>query len=804
MANPSLECFHCGLPVPSGETFTLNINNKTESFCCSGCQAVASMIHAGGLDQFYQFRSERNRKAEDNRSDDFSIFDSEDLQAGFVVNAIADEPKNHKTAYLLLDGITCAACVWLIEKYLKQQKGFVSVNLNAVSHECVLTWDTEATSLSQLMHSLDAIGYRPQPHTKNHQAQQQKQQQRLMLMRLGVAGFGMMQVTMVAVALYAGAWQDIEQEWVSLLRWLSLLVATPVVLFSAQPFWMNAYRNIKQRHLTMDVPVSIAIVLAYVASLWATMTQTGEVYFDSVAMFTFFLLVGRFLEMRLRHRNQQLSGNTVDLLPHTVNQLDGNDSNGNEKETIIPLLKLEVGDRVKVYAGDTIPCDGEVLSGSSRVSEALLTGEAKAIAKHKGDTVIGGTLNVQDTLIIRVSAVGQHTRLSMISQLVNRAAHDKPRAQIIANRVASYFVAGILLAAICVYTTWSFIEPESAFWVTLSVLVVTCPCALSLATPTALTAAVSSMRQKGLLVIKGHVVETLASINQVVLDKTGTITVGRPAIVDVITLGELDRGTIIEMAASLEQHSNHPLAFAFKNTSVKYHPQNMQSIPSQGVSGEIDGKIYRLGKPEYAAPNKNHDVPQSESQWLLLSCNEQALAWIGLDDPLRETARDAIEQLQQAGTRVSILSGDHIGIVSKVAVAVGIPTALANQLPEGKLDFIRQLQSEKNNKVLMVGDGINDVPVLAGADVSVAMDSASDFARTSADSVLLNDDLTVLPNVVHLAKKTRRIIKQNITWSVCYNLSALPLAAMGFIPPYLAAIGMSLSSLIVVINALRL
>jgi len=759
------------------------------------------MIHAGGLDQFYHFRSKQNIKADEKRNDDFTVFDSEEMQQTFVVASKEQGVDSHKTAYLLLDGITCAACVWLIEKYLAKQPGFIRVSVNAVSHECVLTWDNAQVSLSEQMLALASIGYRPQPHTKNNQAEQHKKQQRLMLMRLGVAGFGMMQVTMVAVALYAGAWQDIDQEWVSLLRWLSLLVATPVVLFSAQPFWSAAIRNIKQRHLTMDVPVSIAIVLAYLASLWATMTQTGEVYFDSVAMFTFFLLVGRFLEMRLRHRNQQLTGNVAQMLPHTVNFLDVN-----EQESLLPLSQLAVGDQVKVYVGDTIPCDGEIVRGHSQVSEALLTGESAPVAKQAGDTVIAGTLNVQDTLVIEVLAIGQQTRLSMISQLVSQAEQEKPRAQIIANRVASYFVAIILIAAMIVYTTWYFIEPESAFWVTLSVLVVTCPCALSLATPTALTAAVSVMRQRGLLVIKGHVVETLASINQVIFDKTGTLTIGRPSIVDIQVLDDgFYKDQLTEIAASLEQNSNHPLAYAFKHIAVSYQPENLQTVASQGVSGEIAGHTYRLGKPSYALQTHfTEALPKGDCQWLLLSCDGKAIAWLGLEDPLRASAKSAVEQLDNGQAAVSILSGDNKGIVEKIAKQTKIATFLANQLPEQKLEYVKQQQGNKQCKVLMVGDGINDVPVLAGADVSVAMDSASDFARTSADSVLLNDDLTVLPQVIELAKKTRRVIKQNITWSVVYNLSALPLAAMGFIPPYLAAIGMSLSSLIVVLNALRL
>ncbi len=827
-------CYHCGLPVSHKNEFVYDIAEESQSFCCAGCQAVAALIHQGGLDQFYQYRSELNKKP-DERINDYAMFDNNEVQESFVVASENDT----KTADLLLDGITCAACVWLIEKYLFSFKGVKKVSVNVVTHQCTLVWDIQLQPLSLLMRALEKIGYRPHPFTQKHQQQQQQSQQRTLLLRLGLAGFGMMQVGMVAIALYAGEFQGIESNLQQLLRWLSLLVATPVVLFSAQPFWMGAWRSLKRQYLTMDVPVSLAIILAYLTSFWATVSASGEVYFDSIAMFTFFLLLGRYLEMRLRYQNQQLSGMATQLLPISVITVD-DDTN----ECQIPLVELQMGQRVRIVSGDTIPCDGLVISGKSAVVESLLTGEVMPVSKLVGDNVIAGTVNTDGTLIIEATAVGSRTRLSMISQLVQHAEQSKPAVQMLADRVASYFVAVVLISAAIVFIYWWNVEPDIALWVTLSVLVVTCPCALSLATPTALTASVAMMRKMGLLVLKSHVIETLTTINKVIFDKTGTLTHGKPIIVAVKIVRDntdkpsnnevvdeianvIDEANVLSIAASLEQGSSHPLARAFDNITDRFIVTDQDTFTGEGVCGDIDGDHYRLGKPSFSKISaEKHDDQLTKltvesrvelkvevldqpailkagtsGQWLLLTKNGCELAWIGLSDQLRDSAISSITELKAKGITSEILSGDNYASVKSVADELDINFKAA-QMPEDKLDYVKRQQQKY--QLMMVGDGINDVPVMAGADLSIAMDTATDFARTHADSILLHNDLTILPKMITLAEKTKKIIKQNITWAITYNLSALPLAALGYLPPYLAAIGMSVSSLVVLLNALRL
>jgi Cu2+-exporting ATPase len=767
---------------------------------------VATVIHEGGLDKFYQYRSQLNRRPEQLQAS-FTLYDREDIQQDFVDH----HGDQQHTAHLLLDDITCAACVWLIEQRLQVVKGVVSVRVNASTHQCLLRWDQQYTSLSALMSILAEIGYRPQPLTYDHQEQQRKRYQRMALMRLGVAAFGMMQVGMVAIALYAGALQGMDPQWSSFFRWVSLVVATPVVLFSAQPFWSAAWKNIKQKHLTMEVPVSLAIVLAYIASVWATMTGMGEVYFDSVSMFTFFLLLGRYLEMRTRFRNHQHTHGVTRLLPLVARRVSAHDHQ--QVDTIV-LAELKLGDLVQVVAGDTIPCDGEVIEGSSAVVEALLTGEAEPVSKQVGDTVIAGTVNTDGSLLIKATATDRQTRLSTIEKLTAFAEQDKPKIQELANTVARYFVAAVLCISAAVFTFWSVYDPEAALWITLSVLVVTCPCALSLATPTVLTATISAMRSHGLLVLKGHVIETLTHIHRVVFDKTGTLTYGKPSVVEVQCCDHgLSEENALSLAAALERGSSHPIASAFTTYAGPYIATQRDITTGAGVQGVVairEGEqyTYRLGKPSFALGDEV--ALPSAGQWIALSqvasLGEQQgytlLAWIRLSDTLRKTAVPAVTDLQKQAIAVDILSGDNASVVSDVAAQLGTNTFRAGVSPEEKLQYIRNQQKQQQT-VLMVGDGMNDVPVLAGADVSVAMDSASDFACSHADAVLLNGDLTVLLKAVTLSRRCKVIMRQNITWALLYNITALPLAAAGFIPPYLAAIGMSLSSLIVVLNALR-
>ena len=793
-------CFHCGLPVPPASYYPVNIQGTVQLMCCPGCQAVASAIVDGGLENFYQFRTASNERFHlaEQEPRRWDIYDLPEVQAEFVIPFTGEL----KQANLLLEGISCAACSWLIETHLKKNPAIQSVTVNLGTHRCAIVWDTQYP-LSAIFQSLAAIGYLPRPATDDQQQQLIKKENRVALFRIGVAGFGTMQAMMVAVGMYTGA----TDFWLDFLRWLSMLVATPVVFFSAWPFFQAAARSIRMRHLVMDVPVALAIGLAYSASVWATISGTGEVYFESVSMFTLFLLVGRYVELRARHRNRLAFGNLAQLMPLTACCLRA--ENGCEIEQSMPIKTLQPGDLVLVKAGETFPCDGRVLAGESAVVEALLTGESRPVSKKPGDMVIAGTLNNHSPLKVEVTALGAATQLSAIERLATQAAEEKPQQVLAADRIARFFVARLLVVCSAVFAFWLWYRPEQALWVTLSVLVVTCPCALALAMPAALSAATANLRKRGFLVARGHVVETLNSVNRVIFDKTGTLTKGKFAVGLVKPFNGIDysREQILGLAAALEAGSNHPLAAAFRHWQDRYKATDIKQVTAAGVEGKIEGKTHRLGTAEFAAEflfdGKSLDLPDDFHTWLLLSNEQMPLAWIALADEGRPGAQVLIDRLKARGIAVELLSGDQSGAVAQLAQQLGIENFISGAKPGDKLSHLNQRQAA-GDKVLMIGDGINDVPVLAGADVSVAMASASDLAQTRADSVLLNDRLEVIADALDIARRTKVIISQNLRYSLVYNLLALPLAAAGMIPPWLAAIGMTASSLIVIFNALRL
>jgi P-type Cu2+ transporter len=769
--------------------------------CCPGCQAVATAIVEGGLESFYEFRTAANERPEavGQAKKRWDIYDLPEVQAEFVIPFEGTS----KQANLLLEGISCAACSWLIETHLRKHPAVQSVTVNLSTHRCSVVWDSREP-LSDIFRSLAAIGYVPRPATDDQQQQLIKKENRIALFRIGVAGFGMMQAMMVAVGMYTGA----TDFWLDFLRWLSMLVATPVVFFSAWPFFQAAWRSLRMRHLVMDVPVALAIGLAYLASVWATLTSTGEVYFESVSMFTFFLLLGRYVELRARHRNRLAFGNLAQLMPLTACCLK--EENGCEIEQNLPVKVLKPGDLVLVKPGETFPCDGRIVAGQSAVVEALITGESQPVAKQIGDSVIAGTLNHHSPLKVEVMAVGGQTQLSAIERLATRAADEKPAQVLVADRIARFFIARLLVICAVVFAFWLWYRPEDAFWITLSVLVVTCPCALALAMPAALSAATANLRKQGFLVTRGHVIEGLNHITRVIFDKTGTLTKGQFAVAAVQPFPRvnIDKDELLALAAALEAGSNHPLAIAFNPWRDRFAASDIEQVTAAGVQGTIAGKRYRLGTADFGAGLCGMgQVPVTPAEtsltWLLLANDFGPIAWIGLADEVRPDAAGLIESLKAQGIAVELLSGDQLSAVAHLARQLNIGSYTAGAKPGDKLSHLA-LRQAAGDKVLMIGDGINDVPVLAGADVSIAMAFASDLAQTRADAVLLNNQLAVIANAISIARRTNAVIRQNLRFSLMYNLLAVPLAAAGMISPWLAAIGMTASSLIVIFNALRL
>lgn len=787
LSSPS--CFHCGLPALPH--LSAEIDGQPQAFCCLGCQAVAQAIAGRGLGDFYRHRERLGTRPQAAVAR-FDAYDLPAVQEDFVER----HPDGSVTANLSVGGIGCAACVWLIEKHLGAVPGVVQVQANASSHRARIRFHRERLKVSELFKMLHTIGFVPEPLTGRTEQDLWQQDQRDYLLRMAVAGIGMMQAGMVAVALHAGDLQGMDPHWEGLLRWVNLLFTLPIMLYSAKPFFTGALRALRLGHLVNDVSISLALILAFSASVYATLTRSGDVYFDSVAMFAFFLLLGRYLEKRARYENFQSNARFQQLLPGTVN-LVGEDG----AVAVFPLKHLTPGRQVWVSPGTVFPCDGEVLDGLSEADESLLTGEAAPCAKRPGDRVHAGTYNGATPLKVLVQAMGQGTRLAAIEQLVQEAEQQRPRQVALADFIAARFVGAVLTLAALTGVAWYWLDPSRAFWIALSVLVVSCPCALSLATPTVLTVAIGRLRQMGVLVTGGQVFDVLHSVTRVVFDKTGTLTDGALQLVETRALGNLTPEEIHQVAAALEQGSSHPIGRAFAHISFVENMQQRASEAGAGVSGVCNGMTYRLGIPSYAWPNSPLAYPSS-GLWLLLADDRQPLGWIRLEDRLREGSRDCVAQLRTLGCEPVLLSGDRPENVAAVAGTLGIQEWRGSLLPADKLSHVRALQSQ-GHRVLMVGDGINDLPVLSGADVSCAMGSATRLAQTKADCVLLGEDLLQIPAALPLARRVRGTIKQNLTWALVYNLSAIPLAAAGWVPPWLAAIGMSASSVVVVVNSLR-
>ncbi|MDR0188883.1 heavy metal translocating P-type ATPase [Pseudomonas yamanorum] len=790
-------CYHCALPVPPGSRFTAVILSEPRELCCPGCQAVAEAIVAGGLESYYQHRSEASANPEAlpvQLVDELALYDRADVQKPFVRH-----DGGLSEATLLMEGISCAACGWLIEKHLRSLPAVAEAQLNLSNHRLHVRWADGQLPLSQLLGELRHIGYAAHPYQADRAAEQLASENRLALRQLGVAGLLWFQAMMATMATWPEFNIDLSPELHVILRWVAMFLTTPIVFYSCAPFFKGAMRDLRTRHLTMDVSVSLAIGGAYLAGIWTAITGTGELYFDAVGMFALFLLAGRYLERRARERTAAATAQLVNLLPASCLRMSAD----GQSERIL-LSELALGDRVLVHPGAVLPADGIILDGQSSIDESLLTGEYLPQPRQVGDAVTAGTLNVEGALTVEVRALGHDTRLSAIVRLLERAQAEKPRLAEIADRAAQWFLLCSLIAAAVIGLVWWELESSRAFWIVLAMLVATCPCALSLATPTALTAATGTLHKLGLLLTRGHVLEGLNQIDTVIFDKTGTLTEGRLALRAIRPLSVLGSDECLSLAAALEQRSEHPIARAFGRAPLA--ADEVLSMPGLGLEGIVGNRRLRIGQPGFVCELSGCALPTPPTeagQWLLLGDTDGALAWFVLDDRLRSDAPALLAACKARGWRTLLLSGDSSPMVASVALELGIDEAHGGLRPDDKLQMLQQLHKE-GRKVLMLGDGVNDVPVLAAADISVAMGSATDLAKTSADAVLLSNRLDALVQAFSLARRTRRVIIENLLWAGLYNGLMLPFAALGWITPIWAAIGMSLSSLTVVLNALRL
>lgn len=894
-------CFHCGDPVPQ-PPFHAQILGKSREMCCMGCQLAAQSIVEAGLEQYYLDRSEINRTASlPTQLTRLEVYDHDEIKSQFVY--AQDELS---VAELSVNNLRCAACTWLIESRLDELQGISKCQVNLTNQRMRVVWNEDMLPISRILAVINEIGYEAKPYRQDTHEAMLTRHNNQMLLRLGIAALGSMQAMMYAVALYFGEYSDMLIFQRDFLRWVSLFVSTPVFFYAGIPFFTSAWSAIRARQVNMDVPVSLALIITFFASLYTTVTGQGETYYDSVSMFIFFLLAGRYIEHNARLKAatmandlvvvepvlvqkvaedkaaaarilQQLRGNSAqqddsieneshevavsatDVMPNFMQKIDADvhqltsdiaqewQHSRNQKNATSPLEgdvsskqmvtahSLQVGDVILVEAGSEIISDGILLSSTATVSQSLLTGEGDLIIKTQGDYIVGGAQNDSQPFGMLVTALPQDSQIGLIDRLMNRAMSEKPKLAQQADKLARWFVARILVLSVLVFVGWYIVDPSQAIWATVAVLVATCPCALSLATPIALTVSTNRLASYGFLTTRGHTLQTLAEITHIAFDKTGTLTYGKPNLLHIELVAPIDqtetddgssiaqKDRLLAIAAALEVGSRHPIAHALLTAAYQLHlptTRAVQHYPAGGVEAMIDGMRYRIGHEGFALNSdinsieKNNDLTidlltHRASSAVVLSCQKantngwQALACFYFNDKVRDSAQTMLNTIKGLGIESVMLTGDPSPQALTMADSLGMQAAYNGLSPTDKVNHIQQLQA-KGAVVLMVGDGINDAPVLAAADVSTSIAGAADLAQVSSDSIILNGQIEAITAAKRISDKTERIIKQNFRWALAYNSIVLIPAALGYVPPWLAAIGMSLSSLFVVLNALRL
>ena len=800
-------CFHCGLTVPQQQTISAQIDGARREFCCIGCKSVCAAIYEAGLQGFYQRTPQGMLLAPPpTPPGDLTLYDLDDIQGEFV-----NELGETRSLYLLIEGMHCAACVWLIEKSMATLPGIVQASINLTGKRLSVRWDNRQIKLSEIIRRLGEIGYNAVPYDPEAVAGVLKKQNRALLLRLIFAGFATANIMLVAIALYSGADQG---EFRQLFHWVGFALATPTLFYSGWNFFRGAWAGIRQMHLTMDVPIVIGTSLTYLYSTYVTVAKpvTGEVYFDTVINLIFVILIGRYLEGSFKQQAMLSTQRLMDLQPRVATVMrDG-------QEQVVPVRAVQIGETVLIKPGANIPVDGVVCEGNSAVDEAMLSGESLPVSKQVGSSVSAGTVNGSGMLLVRTACALKDTALARIIRLVEEAQSSKAPIQRIADRIVPWFIFVTLLLAAATFVGWLPANFETALMAATSVLIITCPCALGMATPLSIAVASGLGARRGILIKNGETLETFSGVTHFVFDKTGTLTQGRMQVHQLTVLPHVQAQAVLRQVAALERYSEHGVAQAILNEAeahgiARAEAQDFSYAPGYGVRGMVEGVEVLAGTSAWIAHNGiaanmelQRQVAALEQQAMTcvhVALDREQVGYIALADELRPDAKALVDNLRAMGMRLTLLSGDRKAVAESVAAQLGGMEVIAEVLPQDKDQVIQSLQ-QRGEKVAMVGDGINDAPALIRADVGIAMESGTDVSVESASIVLTGSDLDKVRQAMLLSRSTLRTIRQNIILSLAYNAVMVPLAMMGLVTPLVAAIAMPVSSLLVIGNAARL
>jgi P-type Cu+ transporter len=788
----TIQCSHCHLEFNE----EVMIKDEEHYFCCNGCQGVFHLLSDEGLDSFYEKAGSTKLSPPTQQYEDSSNFNAPAFYDKFVkINS-----DGFSQVSLIIEGIHCSACVWLNEKALHKMDGVIEANINFTNNKATIVWADDVVKLSGIIDMIRAIGYNAYPYDASIQEVQANAQRKDYYLRMAVAIFASMNVMWIAVAQYAGYFTGITQDIKTILNIAEGVLATPVLFYSGWIFFRGAYYGAKNKVVNMDLLVATGASLTFIYSLYITIVEDGEAYFDSVSMIITFVLIGKFLEV-LSKKN---AADTLDIigknLPSEVNIVqDG-------KIVSCNLNDVAIGDTVVISSGEKVLLDGEVVKGEGSFDESNLTGESDPIYKSIGDTIVSGTVSVDADIHYVASRDFEHSTLSNLVSLLESAINKKPKIEQMANKLSEHFSTTILALSFITFIVWWILPHsfETSFMVGISVIVIACPCALALATPVATLVGLSLGAKKGILFKEAALLETMAKIDVLVLDKTGTITVGKPEVVNEIVYKEFDRALLYALVKS----SNHPIASGIlkfiKNESIEeimfdYYKQ----VPASGIQAMYKEKSVLGGNLKLINSAGITSDYVSDNSLFYFCIDNEIVAIYELSDQIKENAKSLVSNLARKNVKTVMLTGDHAKTAQKVAAEVGIDEYLYEQTPENKSEYINQLHKD-GKTVIMVGDGVNDILALAQADIGIVMGSGSDIAVDVSDVVLLNDSLKSLEDAFKISRTTYGLIKQNLGISLVYNAITIPLAMAGYVIPLVAAISMSVSSLLVVGNSMRI
>ena len=787
-------CSHCSLEFSE----EVMIQEGSNYFCCNGCQGVYHLLSDEGLDSFYEKAKGVKLAPPTQQYEDSANFNA----AAFYDKFVKVNSDGFSEVSLIIEGIHCSACVWLNEKALHKMEGIIEASINFTNNKATIVWADHIVKLSSIIDMIRAIGYNAYPYDASLQEAHANAERKDYYLRMAVAIFSSMNIMWIAVAQYAGYFTGITQEIKTILNIAEGILATPVLFYSGWIFFRGAYFGLKNRTVGMDLLVATGALLTYIYSIYITIIESGEAYFDSVSMIITFVLIGKFLEV-LSKKN---AADTLDIigkhLPSEVNIVQ------DEKIVSCKLDDVQVGDIIVVSSGEKVLLDGEILKGSGSFDESSLTGESEPIYKNLGENVVSGTISIDADIHYRASKDFAHSTLSNLVALLESAINKKPKIEQMANRLSEHFSTAILSLSFITFLVWWFWPHsfETSFMIGISVIVIACPCALALATPVATLVGLSLGAKKGVLFKEAAHLETMAKIDVLVLDKTGTITVGKPDVVKETLLESFDEGILY----SLVKSSNHPIAFAVKEFLLSKNEnlqervlENYKQIPALGISATHEGEQLLGGNLKLLSVSNLEIEYESDNSLFYYSVDQKIVAVYELSDTIKKNAKSLVQNLAQKGIETVMLTGDNEHIAKKVSAEVGISRYFAQQTPQDKAQYINSLHND-SKRVVMVGDGVNDILALAGADIGIVMGSGSDIAIDVSDVVLLNDSLESLEDAFKISRTTYGLIKQNFAISLIYNMVTIPLAMAGYIIPLIAAISMSVSSLLVVGNSMRI